>query len=91
MTNKAKINLKIARLEHILSDFQRGLLYLSFSEEVKEAMWSILDDKSPSLNGFNSKFYKASWDVVGDDIANSIIRFSLMGKCPRAGRLPLLL
>lgn len=69
LENKAKIKLYVAQNGHILSDSQRNLLKLFFSkEEIKATMWSIPDEKSPDLDGYNNRFYKASWDVVGDDV-----------------------
>ena len=44
------------------------------------AMWSIPDDKAPGLDGFNSRFYKASWDIVGDDVVKAIFLFFRNGK-----------
>ena len=83
--NKAKINLDISRNSHILTDAQRGLLNLLFSrEEVKVAMWSISEDKAPGLNGFNSKFYKAAWKIMGDDIVAAINQFFCSGKVARS-------
>ena len=81
LKNKAKIKLDVARNGHILSESLRELLNLTFSkEEIKAAMWSIPDDKAPGLDGFNTKFYNASWDIVGDDVVQA---FSLiMGRCP---------
>ena len=32
------------------------------------------------MDGFNSKFYKASWDVVGDDVVTVINQFFRTGK-----------
>lgn len=70
----------IARKGLILSDAQRGLLDLSFSkEEIKEVMWSIPNDKALGLDGFNSEFYKASWNVVGDDVVTTIKHFFCTG------------
>ncbi|XP_057811305.1 uncharacterized protein LOC131025528 [Salvia miltiorrhiza] len=39
-----------------------------FSEsEIKEAIWSCDGDKSPGPDGFNLKFWKASWDIIKKD------------------------
>lgn len=48
-------------------------------------MWSIPDDKSPGLDVFNSRFYKASWDVVGEDVVQAISFLFENGKMPRSG------
>ena len=58
---------------------------LSFTkEEVKGAMWSIPEDKAPGLDNFNSKFYKASWEIVGDNIVSAINQFFHSGKMYRS-------
>ena len=57
----------------ILNDDMRLQLNLSFSaDEIKCALWSIPNDKAPSLDGYNSKFYKSTWPVIGDDIIKAI-------------------
>ena len=38
----------------------------------KDAMWSIPEDKASGLNGLNSGFYKAAWDIVGADVVRAI-------------------
>ena len=47
-------------------------------------MWSILDTKSPGLDGFNSKFYKTSWSVIGGDVIEVIQPFFRNGKLLQA-------
>lgn len=37
-------------------------------EEIKEAIFSIDDDKSPSPNGFSSLFYQECWEIVKEDL-----------------------
>lgn len=85
MENRAKIQLSVARNGPTLTDSQRALLLLSFTrEEIKEAMWSIPDDKARGLDGFNSRIYKASWDVVGEDVVRAIALFFDNGRMPRS-------
>ena len=40
----------------------------STSPLMKSVMWSIPDDKVPGIDGFNSKFYKSSSDIVREDV-----------------------
>nr|GEU87335.1 hypothetical protein [Tanacetum cinerariifolium] len=43
--------------------------------EIKSVMFSMEDDRAPSLNGFTAAFYKKAWDVVGGDITCAIRDF----------------
>lgn len=38
-------------------------------------MWSIPKNKAPSLDGYNSGFFKAVWDIVGNDIVEVVQNF----------------
>lgn len=44
-------------------------------EEVKEALWSIPEEKSPSSDDFGSHFYKDSWVIVGNDDTATVMNF----------------
>ena len=56
-----------------LSTPMRECLTLSFTtEEIRKAMWSIADNKALGLDGYNSRFDKASWSMVGPDVVTSI-------------------
>ena len=48
--------------------------------DVKMALLSIPDDKSPSPDGFGAGFYKDSWSVVGDDISRAMLDFFESGR-----------
>ncbi|GJY29200.1 hypothetical protein Tco_0404967 [Tanacetum coccineum] len=48
--------------------------------EIKDAMLSIDNDKAPGPDGFTSLFFKKSWDLVGNDVCNSIRDFFGNGK-----------
>ncbi|KAJ9541740.1 hypothetical protein OSB04_028246 [Centaurea solstitialis] len=48
--------------------------------EIKEALFSIGNDKSPGSDGFSSKFYKAAWDIVGPDVLVAIHNFFYRGR-----------
>ena len=34
-------------------------------KEIKEAMFSIGDNKAPSPDGYSAKFFKKAWSIVG--------------------------
>ncbi|XP_016460811.1 uncharacterized protein LOC107784236 [Nicotiana tabacum] len=44
--------------------------------EVKKAMFSITDTKSPGPDGYGSGFYKAAWSVIGEDVTKAVLEFS---------------
>lgn len=85
LENRKQIQLHVIREGCVLNQEQRDLLNLSFSaQEIKEALWSIPDDKAPGLDGFNSAFYKASWSVVGEDMVQAIQELFQTGKLLKA-------
>ncbi|VFQ80602.1 unnamed protein product [Cuscuta campestris] len=43
--------------------------------QVKEALFSILNSKSPGPDGFSSGFFKNQWEVVGELITEAILDF----------------
>ncbi|GJY88640.1 sodium/hydrogen exchanger 6 [Tanacetum coccineum] len=43
--------------------------------EIKDALFSIVDDKAPGPDGFTATFFKKSWDIVGGEITNAIRDF----------------
>ncbi|XP_021727816.1 uncharacterized protein LOC110694928 [Chenopodium quinoa] len=60
----------------ILSQEQQIDLCKSFTEhDVKAALWIIEDDKAPGPDGFSSKFFKVSWDIVKSDICEAVLSF----------------
>nr|GEY68036.1 hypothetical protein [Tanacetum cinerariifolium] len=48
--------------------------------EVKEALFSMGDDKSPGLDGYTAAFFKEAWTIVGDEVSNAIREFFTNGK-----------
>ncbi|GKC95885.1 RNA-directed DNA polymerase, eukaryota, reverse transcriptase zinc-binding domain protein [Tanacetum coccineum] len=49
-------------------------------DEIKKALFDIDDNKSPSLDGYTSKFFKRSWDIVRSDFCAVIKEFFSTGK-----------
>lgn len=49
-------------------------------EEIKIALFDIDDGKAPGPDGFTSKFFKASWDIVGYDVCLAVREFFNSGK-----------
>ncbi|GJS81519.1 hypothetical protein Tco_0748060 [Tanacetum coccineum] len=48
--------------------------------EVKEALFSMGDDKSPGLDGYTAAFFKEAWDIMGDEVTKAIHEFFTNGK-----------
>ena len=52
------------------------LLNLNFThDEIKNAMWSTPVTKALGLDGYNSGFYKAASETIGNDIVEAIHQF----------------
>ncbi|GKC35543.1 putative RNA-directed DNA polymerase, eukaryota, reverse transcriptase zinc-binding domain protein [Tanacetum coccineum] len=51
--------------------------------EIKEAMFSIRNDKSPGLDGFTAAFFKEAWDIVASDVINAVKEFFVNGMLPK--------
>lgn len=73
MLDRQRINMQVIHIGLVLSESDTTSLNLCFSpQEIKDAFWSIPDVKAPGLDGYNSKFYKAAWPIVGDDLVVAI-------------------
>ena len=89
LENRRRINMSTIHSGPILTPDLWPLLDLSFSpQEIKEAIWSIHDNKALGLDGFNSKFYKASWPVVSPNLVNAIQSFFRNGKLLKSWNIP---
>ncbi|GJY33111.1 putative reverse transcriptase domain-containing protein [Tanacetum coccineum] len=43
------------------------------NQEVRDAMFSIGDNKAPGPDGYSSAFFKESWEIVGTDITKAAV------------------
>ncbi|CAO2830755.1 unnamed protein product [Amaranthus hypochondriacus] len=76
MVNRQRIDMSIINEGPSLNTHHSQLLNLNFThDEIKNAMWSIPNTKAPGLDGYNSGFCKAAWDIVGNDIVEAIQQF----------------
>ncbi|GJZ31367.1 hypothetical protein Tco_0576414 [Tanacetum coccineum] len=48
-------------------------------QEVKEAMFSMGDDKSPGPDGYTAAFFKEAWEIVGTEVTQAIREFFING------------
>ncbi|GJY23016.1 putative reverse transcriptase domain, reverse transcriptase zinc-binding domain protein [Tanacetum coccineum] len=44
-------------------------------KEVKDAMFSMGDDKSPGPDGFTAAFFKEAWSIIGNDVIAAVREF----------------
>ncbi|GJS62818.1 hypothetical protein Tco_0677382 [Tanacetum coccineum] len=50
------------------------------AKEVKEALFSMGNDKSPSPDGFTAAFFKETWDIVASDVVKVVQEFFVNSK-----------
>nr|GFA58360.1 RNA-directed DNA polymerase, eukaryota, reverse transcriptase zinc-binding domain protein [Tanacetum cinerariifolium] len=48
--------------------------------EVKDAIFSMGDDKSPGPDGYTAAFFKDAWLIVGDEVTKAICEFFVNGR-----------
>ncbi|GJT31558.1 hypothetical protein Tco_0921977 [Tanacetum coccineum] len=53
------------------------------SQEVKEAMFLMGNDKSPGPDRFTAAFFKSAWDIAGSDVYRAVCEFFINGKLLR--------
>lgn len=59
-----------------ITEIHIGILQMQVTKEkVRQAIFSIPNDKSPSLDGYNSFFFKKNWDILGDEVCSAIMEF----------------
>ena len=44
-------------------------------QEIREALKGIGDLKAPGMDGFNAKFFKATWNMIGEDTIGAVQEF----------------
>lgn len=59
----------------ISADINQKLIAIPDRAEVRAAVFSINLDKAPGPDGFSVSFYKAFWDITGEDIYGDIRMF----------------
>ncbi|CAN1331277.1 LINE-1 retrotransposable element ORF2 protein [Linum perenne] len=49
-------------------------------KEIRDALFSIGDDKSPGPDGYSAFFFKDSWNVIGPEVTNAVRDFFASGE-----------
>lgn len=79
-SSTSKVKQAIIDKGSVLSLEQQQALNLNFSgEEIKEALFSIHNDKSPRIDGYSSFFFKKSWSIIGSYVIAAIHEFFRSG------------
>lgn len=56
---------------------------LIINEDIKNALFSIPDNKSPGPDGYNALFFKQSWSIIGNDFITVVRYFFSHNLLPR--------
>lgn len=59
---------------------QMDLLQPYSSLDVKKPMFGVYVNKSPGADGYGSGFFKASKNIIGDDVTRAVLMFIENGK-----------
>ncbi|KAG6466433.1 hypothetical protein ZIOFF_075771 [Zingiber officinale] len=59
------------------------LAALPSSEEVKQVVWSMCQDSAAGPDGFSVAFYRACWEIVGEDVLQAVLDFFRGAELPR--------
>ncbi|GKB62951.1 RNA-directed DNA polymerase, eukaryota [Tanacetum coccineum] len=61
-----------------ISELQKCFLERPFEyDEIKKAVWSCGEDKSPGPDGFTFRFIKSLWNLIGDDFTKAVKFFEI--------------
>lgn len=63
----------------VTEDDNRLLTKLPSREEVKNAVFSMNGSGAPGPDGFGGSFYHTYWDIIADDVFNSVSQFFIQG------------
>nr|XP_009778407.1 PREDICTED: uncharacterized protein LOC104227788 [Nicotiana sylvestris] len=75
-TQLPMINCNIMKNDNVLNMSQQLQLISPVSnEEVKQALLGIDDNKAPMRDGYNSYFFKKTWNIVGEEITATVQDF----------------
>ncbi|XP_074265666.1 uncharacterized protein LOC141588110 [Silene latifolia] len=79
-----RVNRSIVNKGRIWNEAHKTALLAHVSkDEIKNIIFHIPDDKAPGPDGYSSKFYKDSWDIIGDEVTAAIMDFFDSGQILR--------
>ncbi|GJV30269.1 retrovirus-related pol polyprotein from transposon 17.6 [Tanacetum coccineum] len=71
---------KITWLRGREMQYKPNALLVHKSQEVKSAMFSMGNDKSPGPDGYTAAFFKDTWDIIGSDVTKAVCEFFTNGR-----------
>ncbi|XP_062096307.1 uncharacterized protein LOC133802077 [Humulus lupulus] len=81
MKNRRNVLDSVVQSGPMISDQQAIFLLKKYTvEEVKSALYSIPDEKAPGPDGYNSGFFKQTWNITGDELTHAVLSFLHSGK-----------
>ncbi|XP_057249920.1 uncharacterized protein LOC130591045 [Beta vulgaris subsp. vulgaris] len=76
-----KVDNRIVQQGKVLSTEQQQWLDLTFDvREIKQAIFSITNEKAPGIDGYSNFFFKKSWDIIGQEVITAIQDFFRTGR-----------
>ncbi|PKI54302.1 hypothetical protein CRG98_025317, partial [Punica granatum] len=81
-TKFGNVHTRINDLQSELAQVQATLLDSDY-EEIKAALFSMGNDKSPRPDGYTAYFFKHAWQIVQKDFTNVVQHFFSSGKLRR--------
>ncbi|KAJ8420343.1 LOW QUALITY PROTEIN: hypothetical protein Cgig2_012108 [Carnegiea gigantea] len=83
LPHSGKIDPHVISMGNVLSIEQQFGLCAPFSDnDIKNAIFSIPNTKSPGPNGFSSGFFKSTWHITGGLVINAVRHFLTTSKMP---------
>ena len=68
----------------LTNDQKRMLIQPVTDNEITKIVKGLNDNKAPGIDGFNSKFFKASWSIIGKKVTHAVKDFFKTGKMLKA-------
>jgi len=74
------VDREVLQCGEVISSQQAAILLKEVtSEEIKEALFSIGNDKAPGPDGYSALFFKRAWDIIGVQMCDAVKEFFFSG------------